>query len=237
MVQETAKQRIGRALNTRTQTAAQETFNEHDLVDYYSPPNQKDLPGWTGPAKITSMADAHRGTIKIKFENREMTRRPQDLRPHLAFLSMHAAPTPVNHVDRTWNKAKLACSASQPGAVITLGTIKPKDKWLWTTKTQSHMDLWRALKHFSTVSLRLEFCSAVRYGREVTVLNPHSEYSSSLMVVWSCKNPEVIYFHYFAPSDTFNFRISYPSTWNQMHFVQFLSTLTQVVTEDVVKNA
>ena len=96
IVQETAKQRIGRALNTRTQTAAQETFNEWDLVDYYSPPTQKDLPGWTGPATVTSMADAHRGTIKIKFENREMIRRPQDLRPHLAFLSMHAAPSPVN---------------------------------------------------------------------------------------------------------------------------------------------
>ena len=53
------------------------------------------------------------------------------------------------------------------------------------------------------------------------------------MVVWSCKNPEVIYYHYFAPNDTFNFRISYPSSWNQMHFVQFLSTLTQVVTDDV----
>ena len=47
MVEQTACDRIDRASHTRTQHPSQHRFHEGDEVDYYRPPSQKDMPGWT----------------------------------------------------------------------------------------------------------------------------------------------------------------------------------------------
>ena len=52
IVSGTAKQRLDRALATPTLPAAQQSYSLGDQVDFYRPPNQKDLPGWNGPANV-----------------------------------------------------------------------------------------------------------------------------------------------------------------------------------------
>ena len=51
MVETTAEQRIERAMETRTRACAQEAFDLCDHVDFYRKPDQKNVPGWSGPAK------------------------------------------------------------------------------------------------------------------------------------------------------------------------------------------
>ena len=87
MVEATAEQRIQRAMNTRTQSSAQELFDIDDQVDFYRTPDNKDLPGWNGPARITDVTDAGRGIITVDYRGRKLICDPQHLRQHLAFLS------------------------------------------------------------------------------------------------------------------------------------------------------
>ena len=97
MVEATAEQRIQRAMNTRTQSAAQELFDLNDQVDFYRTPDNKDLPGWNGPARITDITDASRGIILVDYRGRQLTCDPQNLRQHLAFLTFFFSMAPLDH--------------------------------------------------------------------------------------------------------------------------------------------
>ena len=69
MVEGTAKARVGRALNTRTQLAGQgHGYQIGDLVDFYRKASSKDAPGWKGPAKIVDNTNISRGTVTIRFK-------------------------------------------------------------------------------------------------------------------------------------------------------------------------
>ena len=96
MVETTAQQRIERAMSTRTLATAQEQFDLDDDVDFYRKPDQKDLPGWNGPAKVTDMSQANRGIIKVEFRGRTIVCDPQNLRQHLALLSFLTI-APLDH--------------------------------------------------------------------------------------------------------------------------------------------
>ena len=53
IVESTANARIGRALRGVTSTPGEALdYRENDLVEFYRPPNTKDVPGWMGPAQI-----------------------------------------------------------------------------------------------------------------------------------------------------------------------------------------
>ena len=67
MVEITTQQRIERAI-----VSAQEMFDQDDYVDFYRKPDQKDLPGWSGLAKITDMSQANRGIITVDFRGRKI---------------------------------------------------------------------------------------------------------------------------------------------------------------------
>jgi hypothetical protein len=77
MVEATAQQRIQRAMTTRTLASAQEMFDLDDQVDFYRKPDQKDLPGWSGPARITDMSEASRGTIIVDYRGRKLVCDPK----------------------------------------------------------------------------------------------------------------------------------------------------------------
>jgi len=56
MIEATAQARTVRALNAKTQPAAElMDLQPRDLVEFYRNPNNKDQPGWRGPAEIVSI--------------------------------------------------------------------------------------------------------------------------------------------------------------------------------------
>eukprot|EP00974_Lingulodinium_polyedra_P100651 9749720-Lingulodinium_polyedra.AAC.1 len=63
MVEGTARDRIKRALHTRTQAHGEAMeLSVCDLVDFYRPPASKDVPGWKGPATVTDVSNIRHGT-------------------------------------------------------------------------------------------------------------------------------------------------------------------------------
>ena len=97
MIETTAAERISRAMNTRTLASAQEMFDLDDQVDFYRKPDAKDLPGWSGPARITDMSEADRGIIIVDYRGRKLVCDPQNLRQHLAFLCFFFSMAPLDH--------------------------------------------------------------------------------------------------------------------------------------------
>ena len=88
MIEGSARARLGRAMNTRTTISAQ-TLNlkigEED--DFYREQHQKDTPGWFGPATVIDVSHAARGTYSVRWGNRILEVRLQDIRRHLYYFT------------------------------------------------------------------------------------------------------------------------------------------------------
>ena len=132
MIEGTAHERIGRALRTKTFPAAQQTYEGGEAVDFFRPPTQKDLPGWSGPATLVDMSEVNRGILKLNYRGREIVCSPKDLRPHQAYMCFLAASHSTNHTDRAFSDIRRMIEQMQPGKILTLGLICPKGSWLKT---------------------------------------------------------------------------------------------------------
>ena len=223
MVERTAQERVNRALATRSQTAAQHRFKEGDFVDYFRPPTQKDMTGWTGPAKIVDITDVHRGTIKCEHNGRTLICSPRDLRQHMAFISFLAAPHFGNHTTNAMQQVHQLINARTKGTVLSLGYIRNKSGWTLSKSTSTYRKGWQALQHIAEVSLSLTNIVTARLGQGVVSTTIPSEYTFSVMMSWYCNYPENITFHWVQPTNTFNFRQSFGKDWERVQWVQLLA--------------
>ena len=232
MVEHTAQERVKRALNTRTLPAAQTIFEKGDMVDYHRPPSQKDLPGWTGPAKITDMTQVSRGIIKVDHDGRELVCSPKDLRQHMAYLCFLAAPGAWTHHEKAMQVIRRTVEQISMGHLVTVGHHMARSpsgrsasgpRWCKTPATKQYAECWMALQHVATVSLALSNVVAARCGRGVPSLPPVRGYEDSLLLTWQ-GNVDNTKEHRFAPTEQFNFRLSFGRNWEQTRWVQFLLT-------------
>ena len=87
MVNVSAKERLERAMRTKTRKAVQhEQYERGDEVEFFRPQSQKEVPGWRGPATIMDVeAD---GTIHLKWQGGTLICRPQDVRRALTYITI-----------------------------------------------------------------------------------------------------------------------------------------------------
>ena len=233
MIEGTAHERVGRALRTRTLPAAQQTYQEGDTVDFFRPPSNKDLPGWSGPATLTDMSQVNRGIIKVTYNGRELVCSPKDMRIHQAYLCFLAAPHYTNHVDRAYSDIRMMIEQMQPGKITTLGLICPKRSttkpisgevgpWLKTAETQRNAKVWNATQHVASQLPDVRQVVAARYGKGTAILPSVSEYHTSLLLIWPKDHPDNIKFHWLDPSSVFNFRQSIGAEWEATRWFQLL---------------
>ena len=225
MVEGTARERIQRALNTRTLPAAQQTYREGDAVDYFRPAANKDLPGWSGPATITDMSSATRGIIKVKYKDRELVCSPKDLRPHLAYLCFLVAPHPHNHTDRAYSEIRKIAESLQGGRILHLGKVCQSGEWKTTSDTSKYNAAWNACKHLATLLPDVLNATAARLGNAVSTLPGVSEYEDAVLITWCKSQPDDQHFHWMSPKASFNFRQSYGPEWATYSWVQLLTSL------------
>jgi len=86
IVRGTAQDRVDRALNSRTRPAA----IVHDLVigdtvDFHRDPPNKDMSGWSGPARIVDLSRQHEGTVGIEWQSRNFPCRLADVRRSILY--------------------------------------------------------------------------------------------------------------------------------------------------------
>ena len=93
MIEGTARPRLGRALNTKTLSAGQiEGYKVGEEVDFCQPPSTKDVSGWMGPATVVDVSELSRGHISARLQRGTIVCRLADVRRHLHFLCLLAAP-------------------------------------------------------------------------------------------------------------------------------------------------
>lgn len=93
MIEGSASARLGRTINTRTTLPAQRlTLQVGESVDIVRKPNTKDVSGWVGPAEVLEVSRARRGINTVRHLPRQIEVRVQDIRRHMHFLCLLAAP-------------------------------------------------------------------------------------------------------------------------------------------------
>ena len=229
MVEGTARARLGRALNTKTLPAAQaENYQVGEEVDFYRPPHNKDIPGWTGPAVITDLTRTDRGVIGIRHQGRNMICKPGDLRRHLSFLCFEAAIlSATDHSLGLLPTVKCTVEKLPTGTITHLGMMQytnPDGITSWRKSPASvsnHRDLGNLLQ-FSVRCLNLENCIAVRIAKGIGTLPAINGYTDSLLVWWHPSNSEQVSTYEYNSSEKLNMRLFLPETWSEIRIIQFL---------------
>ena len=93
MVQDTAQQRIERALESKTRVAEEQlALEQGDLVDFWRKPATKDESGWRGPARVIEPlgrnSDATTPAATVRWQGRDLQVRTQDIRRALVYCVM-----------------------------------------------------------------------------------------------------------------------------------------------------
>ena len=229
MVEGTARARLGRALKTKTLAPGEvEDYKVGEEVDYYRPPNTKDVSGWMGPAIICDLTNLSRGSVGIKHQGRNMNCRVQDVRRHLSFLCFDTAVLAV--MDRSLgllSTAKHAVERVPEGTTLHLGRILTQDaegnpKWKETSSTLHKKAQLDDLLQFAHQCLNLEDCVAVRLSRGCATLSPVRGYTGSLLLWWLPTEYDRIYTYEFDSSEKFQIRQIMPDTWKEVRILQFL---------------
>ena len=82
MIEAQAQMRLQRAMRDKTRPAGQLLeLKPGDLIDFHRKEQQKDLPGWRGPARVTDMSRIDEGIVQFDYQGRSMSARPADVRP------------------------------------------------------------------------------------------------------------------------------------------------------------
>ena len=145
IVEGSARARLSRAMNTRTTMSAQ-TLNlkTGEEVGFDRGQHQKDTPGRFGPAVVADVSNAHRGSYSVRWNNRLIDVRLQDIRRHLHYFTLlvtqqDADPSPVYAASSSeaypsvhtnvWSTIRTETGQLSPGALVHIGHVKHGNCW------------------------------------------------------------------------------------------------------------
>ena len=241
MIEGTARARLGRALNTKTLAPGEaENYQVGEEVDFYRPPSNKDVSGWTGPAKVVDVSTYNKGTISISHQGRPIICKLGEVRRHISFLALEAAThAAITHFYGTLLDIKVIVDKANDNQVIHLGWSvtqddQGKEKWRKTSGTSNKSNELNELLCFATKVLNLDNCVAVRYGRKVSCLPPIKGYDSSLLLWWDSTQHSKVSTYTFEATESLNLKQFLPEKWTLVRFAQFLMVRPEL--KEVIEN-
>ena len=219
MVDLTAKQRIERAMRAKTRgTVESEMFENGDLVEFHRPPMSKDDSGWRGPATVVSVDG---GTVTVRWQERFMQVRKQDIRRALVLYSMLSAQS-GEWARTSPTQTLMAFADAQQGAVVRLGWLQ-QEGWHRAEANRLHSEVVAALLHVAACGLHLIGCVGGRVGRGVAVLEGVAEVDASFLWWWRAESPRQSW--YLETTGTARLKLTQVfgvEQYRDMSFVQFL---------------
>ena len=170
MVEMTARQRMDRALTSKSRMPHQQMKLEvNDTVDFHRPTSTKEESGWRGPARLIEIGPP----AIIKWQDRFMQVRTQDIRRALHYAVFHTMTTTSvaysmygnGDLRRQEDPVEIATSFADnlDGAMIRIGWLQNKD-WHRAESNSKLSELLLAVLHVASCGLQLKGCIGARIG-------------------------------------------------------------------------
>ena len=196
-----------------------ENYQINEVVDYYRPPTNKDIPGWTGPARIVDLTQIHRRTVGINHQGRSITCKPGALRRHLSFLCFESAMLSTT--------AKALVERLVDRSVIDFGLVKlakPDGSTYWQNiaVTNHRGNGFAKLQQFAIQCFNIDGCVAIRVAKGVGSLPALVGYSTSLFLWWHPREPGSISTYEYDCSESLSMRHYLPEKWIETRIIQML---------------
>ena len=219
IVELTAKQRLDRALKSKTRRPAEQLeLQAGDLVDFYRQPTTKDDSGWRGPATVVTVES---GTITVRWQERFFQCRTQDIRRALVMFAMLA-----RYEDGHWPRSSptqtlKSFADSLDGKMVRLGWVL-QGQWHRLSTNRRAAEVLHAALHVAACGLHLRGCIGVRVGRGVRVLEGILDMDASFLWWWAASRPSLSWYYHAPACSRINLQELFGPKWQDTSFVQFV---------------
>ena len=186
MVEGSARDRLGRAMNTRTTPSSQNlNLSVGDEVDFFRVQSSKDVSGWFGPADILDVSRTSRGIISVKHQSHTMEVQTQHIRRHLHFLTFLANEVMHSEVhNNVWRHIRQALENLTPKSVVQLGSVHVNGSWIESRSNNRHPGTMNAIRFFAENHLNIENVVSARTGVGLQQLPHISGYAGAITIFW-----------------------------------------------------
>ena len=232
IVEATATARLNRSMATRTTPSGQAlAFNPGELVDFYSPPDTKDRPGWKGPA-VVKLSEPNRGQVTIEYRGKDLKRRLGDVRRFMDFTGLvyGTVNNPTSPSYSPWKILHRYMDTLPPHqlvryglkALVTERAQQKRDSIRESVKVnQTRRDVALALEHLIRVVYQITDAMAVRLGVAIRKFPPTSS-GGSILLWW--RNDPQDYGRYDSDDDktVLNTETVVGPDWDRQRYLQIL---------------
>ena len=240
MVDLTAKQRMERALNSKTRLAHEQlALQQGDQVDFHREPSTKDESGWRGPATVVQIGPP----AVIKWQGKFVQARTQDLRRALVCLAFLIDEWYINtsyyREERTqhWYKVQpespvhrvQAFAETMDKRVVRLGWVFDSE-WTRAEANRRQSELLWTILHLASCGFHLTGCVGARIGCGIAVLEGVIQCDNSFLWWWNRGDARNQW--YYESHAGIRLRLTEifgKDKWSETAFVQFLMTSDQDV--------
>ncbi len=140
-----------------------------EQIDFYRKEQQKDVPGWRGPATVTDLSRIDEGNIQFDFQGRSMSARVSDVRRALVHLIFLAAASRGPR-SSPWDVVVQAIALMMPMSWMTLGWELRAGGWVMTIETLKNYATYLAALHCAACGLHLAGIVTVRLASGAVTL-------------------------------------------------------------------
>eukprot|EP00971_Amphidinium_carterae_P150727 2988388-Amphidinium_carterae.1 len=167
IVEENSRQRLSRAMRHHTRPSGEELdFKIGELVDVWFPPNNKEVSGWKGPARVVSTQPAE-GNITVRWQGRTLDRRFAETRKHISYLAFWATNTPIGNL-WSWLRGE---AEDRPSGSLLLGYVLSTKGWIPTSTLNE-------VRNQTLYSIGVYLCSSLGIPTPITLRLSHGVPSS-----------------------------------------------------------
>jgi hypothetical protein len=191
MVDVTAKQRLDRALASKTRvTGEAKDLKLGDQVDFFRRGATKDDSGWRGPA---TYLDQDGGQHSIRWQGRHLSVRTQDLRRALTYLVF------LTQDEHVWPRGEspsgllLAFVDGLRNECIRLGWLYHQG-WQRAKANSSLSDVVFAILFVASNGIHINNCIGARLGHGVSTLAPLEDVDNTVLVWWRQGRPRSVWY-------------------------------------------